>query len=46
VWVHCAAGYRATIAAGVLAGQGRRAVVIDDDFDRARADGVLTLAAG
>ena len=46
VWVHCAAGYRATIAASMLAGQGRRAVVVDDDFDRARADGVLTLAAG
>jgi hydroxyacylglutathione hydrolase len=45
VWVHCAAGYRATIAASVLVGQGRRAVVVDDDFDRARADGVLTLAA-
>jgi hydroxyacylglutathione hydrolase len=46
VWVHCAAGYRATIAASVLAAHGRRVVVVDDDFDKARAGGVLTLAAG
>ncbi|WP_240669952.1 MBL fold metallo-hydrolase [Actinoplanes solisilvae] len=46
VWVHCAAGYRATIAASILAAHGRRPVVVDDDFDRARADGVLALAVG
>ncbi|WP_438872919.1 MBL fold metallo-hydrolase [Paractinoplanes hotanensis] len=46
VWVHCAAGYRATIAASILAAHGRRPVVVDDDFDQARAAGVLTLAAG
>jgi hydroxyacylglutathione hydrolase len=44
VWVHCAAGYRATIAASVLAAHGRRPVVVDDDFDMARTGGVLTLA--
>lgn len=32
VWVHCASGYRAAIAASVLAGQGGKAVLIDDDF--------------
>lgn len=46
VWVHCAAGYRATIAASILAAHGRRPVVVDDDFDQARAGGVLALAAG
>jgi hydroxyacylglutathione hydrolase len=45
VWVHCAAGYRATIAASLLAATGRRVVAVDDDFDQARTNGVLTLAA-
>jgi hydroxyacylglutathione hydrolase len=40
VWVYCAAGYRASIAASVLAATGRRVVVIDDEFDRARAAGL------
>lgn len=34
VWVHCASGYRASIAASVLAGHGTRVVLIDDDFDQ------------
>jgi rhodanese-related sulfurtransferase len=41
VWVHCAAGYRASIAASMLAAAGRRVVAVDDDFDRARAAGHL-----
>ncbi|WP_392544221.1 rhodanese-like domain-containing protein [Oryzobacter telluris] len=32
VWVHCAGGYRASIAASVLAAHGRHVVAIDDDF--------------
>jgi hydroxyacylglutathione hydrolase len=32
VWVHCAAGYRASIAASILAAAGRRVVIVDDDF--------------
>ena len=32
-WVHCASGYRASIAASVLAANGRRVVLVDDDFD-------------
>jgi glyoxylase-like metal-dependent hydrolase (beta-lactamase superfamily II)/rhodanese-related sulfurtransferase len=32
VWVHCAAGYRASIAASILAAAGRRVVVVDDAF--------------
>ena len=30
VWVHCAAGYRASIAAGLLEASGRHVVLIDD----------------
>lgn len=33
VWVHCASGYRASIAASLLARSGRRPVLVDDDFD-------------
>lgn len=32
VWVHCASGYRASIAASVLAAHGRPVTLIDDDF--------------
>jgi glyoxylase-like metal-dependent hydrolase (beta-lactamase superfamily II)/rhodanese-related sulfurtransferase len=41
VWVHCAAGYRASIAASILAAAGHSIVAVDDDFDRARAEGHL-----
>lgn len=34
IWVHCATGYRASIAASILAAQGHPLVVVlDDDFD-------------
>ena len=54
IWVHCAGGYRASIAASFLAAAGRALVVIDDSFDNARktglhlvsADGGTTVAAG
>jgi len=32
VWVHCASGYRASIAASLIARSGRTPVLIDDDF--------------
>ena len=32
VWVHCAAGYRASIAASLLQRAGRDVILIDDDF--------------
>lgn len=35
VWVHCQSGYRATIAASLLARTGRTVVCVDDDFDAA-----------
>ncbi|HEU4676336.1 MAG TPA: rhodanese-like domain-containing protein, partial [Motilibacteraceae bacterium] len=34
VWVHCASGYRASVAASFLAAAGRRPVAVDDDFER------------
>ncbi|MER7074044.1 MBL fold metallo-hydrolase [Terrabacter sp. NPDC000476] len=44
VWVHCAGGYRASIAASVLAAHGRHVVAVDDSFaERAAASG-LSLA--
>ena len=32
VWVHCAAGYRASIAASILTAAGSRVVAVDDSF--------------
>jgi hydroxyacylglutathione hydrolase len=32
VWVHCQSGYRAAIAASMLAARGRRVVTVDDEF--------------
>ena len=40
VWVHCAAGYRASIAASVLAASGRSLVAVDDSFDNASQVGL------
>jgi hydroxyacylglutathione hydrolase len=40
VWVHCAAGYRASIAASILAAAGRRVVAVDDEFDNAAPAGL------
>jgi hydroxyacylglutathione hydrolase len=37
VWVHCASGYRASIAASILDSRHREVVLIDDDFDKAEA---------
>ena len=45
VWVHCAAGYRAGIAASLLDAAGRRVVAIDEDFEQAGRSG-LTIVAG
>jgi glyoxylase-like metal-dependent hydrolase (beta-lactamase superfamily II)/rhodanese-related sulfurtransferase len=40
VWVHCASGYRASIAASFLAAAGHATVVVDDPFDNAEAAGL------
>jgi hydroxyacylglutathione hydrolase len=40
VWVHCAAGYRASIAASLLAAAGRQPVAVDDAFGNAQQAGL------
>jgi glyoxylase-like metal-dependent hydrolase (beta-lactamase superfamily II)/rhodanese-related sulfurtransferase len=40
VWVHCAGGYRASVAASVLDTAGRQLVAIDDSFDNAEEVGL------
>jgi rhodanese-related sulfurtransferase len=40
VWVHCAGGYRASVAASFLSAAGRELVAIDDKFDNAEAAGL------
>ena len=44
VWVHCAGGMRAGIAASILDAVGREVVAIDDPFDAARTAGLTTSA--
>jgi rhodanese-related sulfurtransferase len=39
VWVHCASGFRAAIAASLLDRAGRTVVLVDDDWERAEAAG-------
>ena len=45
VWVYCQSGYRATVAASILAARGREVISVDEDFGRAGPAG-LTLASG
>lgn len=45
VWVHCASGYRASIAASILAAHGRHVVAVDDDFAQQAATAGLPLTA-
>jgi hydroxyacylglutathione hydrolase len=40
VWVHCEAGYRASVAASILDAAGRKPVAIDDEFDNAQKVGL------
>ncbi|GGO78065.1 MBL fold metallo-hydrolase [Nocardioides deserti] len=40
VWVHCAGGYRASIAASFVAAAGRTPVAVDDTFDNAEKVGL------
>ncbi|HEY0645626.1 MAG TPA: MBL fold metallo-hydrolase [Nocardioides sp.] len=40
VWVHCAGGYRASVAASMLDSVGRPLVAIDDSFDNAEQVGL------
>jgi hydroxyacylglutathione hydrolase len=43
VWVHCAAGYRAAVAAGLLDRAGRDVVLVDDDFEKVQEVGIPLL---
>jgi glyoxylase-like metal-dependent hydrolase (beta-lactamase superfamily II)/rhodanese-related sulfurtransferase len=45
VWVHCAGGYRASIAASVLAAHGARVVAVDDSFAESAATAGLRIVA-
>jgi hydroxyacylglutathione hydrolase len=40
VWVHCQAGYRASIAASMLQAAGRAVIAIDDDYGHAALAGL------
>ena len=42
IWVHCASGYRASIAASLLDREHRSVVLIDDDYNRATDLGLDT----
>lgn len=46
VWVHCASGYRASIAASLLDRAGRSVVAIDDEWSAAAEHGALWVASG
>ena len=39
-WVHCEAGYRASVAASFLDAAGRTVVAVDDEYDRAARAGL------
>ncbi|MFJ4917951.1 MULTISPECIES: rhodanese-like domain-containing protein [unclassified Streptomyces] len=45
VWVHCAGGMRAAIAASLLDAEGREVVAVDDGFDGARSAGLTVAGA-
>lgn len=45
VWVHCASGYRSSIAASILAGRNVPVVSIDDSFDESAAAAGLPLTS-
>jgi rhodanese-related sulfurtransferase len=40
IWVHCAGGYRASVAASMLDAAGRSIVAIEDSFDNAAQAGL------
>ena len=40
LWVHCGAGYRASIAASILLARGHRVVAVDDDYEQVPTAGL------
>ncbi len=45
LWVHCAAGYRASIASSILLAMGHRVIAVDDDYSNAAAAGLPVTSA-
>lgn len=45
LWVHCASGYRASIAASLLARARFSVVLVNDEFDRAEAAGMTIVTS-
>jgi hydroxyacylglutathione hydrolase len=45
IWVHCQAGYRASIAASILQAAGCEVTAIDDDYHRAALSGLPVVTA-
>jgi len=45
IWVHCQAGYRASVAASILSAAGHRVTAIDDDFGNAARAGLPVTSA-
>ncbi len=45
VWVHCASGYRASIAASLIDASGRTPIAIDDSFENAEKVGLHLVGA-
>jgi rhodanese-related sulfurtransferase len=45
LWVHCAAGYRASIAVSILLARGHRVIAVDDDYSNAAAAGLPITSA-
>ncbi len=45
IWVHCQAGYRASVAASLLHAAGRSVTAIDDDFSHAALTGLPVTSA-
>jgi hydroxyacylglutathione hydrolase len=45
IWVHCQAGYRASVAASILHAAGHTVTAIDDDFSRAAIAGLPVTTA-
>jgi glyoxylase-like metal-dependent hydrolase (beta-lactamase superfamily II)/rhodanese-related sulfurtransferase len=43
LWVHCASGFRATIAASILERAGHDVVLIDDEYDNAKKLGLAAV---
>ena len=46
VWVYCHSGYRAMVAASILAAAGRQVVSIDDEFGNAEDAGLAIARNG